>query len=84
MDAKILRVGADRRGRPHGLTLLSISLARWMPHVRAEVAGIHWYHYSTVAPLSSPGPRVQHSTAPRVDAFTFDVSGHVYGYKMPV
>jgi hypothetical protein len=78
-------VGADRCVSPHGLTLLlSISLARWMPHVRAEVAGIHWYNNSMVATLSSPGPRVQHSTAPRVDAFTFDVSGHVNGYKMPV
>jgi hypothetical protein len=55
-----------------------------MPHVRAEVAGIHWHHYSMVATLSPPGPRVQHSTALRVDAFTYDVSGHAGGYKMPV
>jgi hypothetical protein len=55
-----------------------------MPLTRAEVAGIHLQHYSMVAPLSSPGPRVQHSTALRVDTFTFDVSGSVGGYKMPV
>ncbi len=44
-------VGADRRVRPHRMALLfwmsfawrilNGPLARWMPHVRAEVAGIH-------------------------------------------
>ena len=40
-----------------------------MPHTRAEVVGIHWYRYSLVTTLSSPGPRAQHSTALRVVTF---------------
>jgi len=48
-----------------------------MPRTRAEVAGIHLQHYSMVAPLSSPGPRVQHSTALRVDRRASDVSGPI-------
>ena len=78
-DAKKFRVGADRRVRPHSLTSWSsITLARWMPHARAEVAGIHLQHYSMLATLSSPGPPAQHSTALR--AVTFVGSGILGGW----
>ena len=53
-------------------------LAVWVPHARAEVAGIHLQHYSMLATLSSPGPPAQHSTALR--AVTFVGSGILGGW----
>ncbi len=42
-----------------------MTLARWVPRTRAEVAGVHWQRNLRVAPLSAPGSCAQRSTALR-------------------